>query len=162
MPQFDPSSFPSQIFWLVVTFLLLFLFVRYVASPRMAATLEARRDRIEGDLDRAGALQKEAEEIEAEYEATLAETRAKAREIVRETSEAAKAQAAQAHQALGEKLTADIKAAEARIGEARKEAAARIEDVASEVARAATERLLGAKVSEAEARAAVGNVGGTG
>ena len=54
MPQFDPSTFASQIFWLVIVFGALFWFMTKKAIPRMTQILETRAERIQGDLDRAG------------------------------------------------------------------------------------------------------------
>ena len=61
MPQFDPSSFPSQIFWLVIFFALLYLLMSKVALPRMAAVLDRRHKAIESDLSKATALKHETE-----------------------------------------------------------------------------------------------------
>jgi F-type H+-transporting ATPase subunit b len=56
LPQLDTSSYPSQIFWLAVSFLLLFWLFRTKALPRVGEVLEARQDRIAADLDRATKL----------------------------------------------------------------------------------------------------------
>ena len=42
MPQLDPSTFASQIFWLVVTFVAMSLILWRIALPRISATLESR------------------------------------------------------------------------------------------------------------------------
>ena len=53
MPQFDPSTFPAQIFWLVVSFLALYWLVTKVAVPRVGEVLDQRARVIQEDLDRA-------------------------------------------------------------------------------------------------------------
>ena len=52
-PPFDPSTFPSQILWLAITFGLFYLFLKRVVLPRIGGILEVRRDRIAQDLDQA-------------------------------------------------------------------------------------------------------------
>ena len=56
MPQLDPSTFASQLFWLAVTFGLFLLIVWRVALPKIGRVLEDRRERIERDIARAGEI----------------------------------------------------------------------------------------------------------
>lgn len=151
MPQFDPNFFPSQIFWLFVTFAVLYFALSRVALPRIGAVLEAREQRIANDLDRAAELRAEAEEIMAQYEKGLAEARARAAEITRQ-AEATVAQEMAARQArLNAELTSRIQEAESRIAAAKTAAMANVQSVAAEAARDAVERLLGETVPPAEA-----------
>jgi F-type H+-transporting ATPase subunit b len=151
MPQFDPNFFASQIFWLFVTFAVLYFALSRVALPRIGAVLEAREQRIANDLDRAAELRAEAEEIMAQYEKGLAEARARAAEITRQ-AEAAVAQEMAARQArLNAELTSRVQEAESRIAAAKAAAMANVQSVAAEAARGAVERLLGETVPLAEA-----------
>ena len=159
MPQLNQIyTFPSQIFWLLVTFVLLFLFLRFVALPRIAGVLEARRDQIEGDLDRAGQLKKEADELLAEYEAAIADGRAEAQAVVRKASDEMKDKAQSAQSDLGAKLAQQIKEAEANIDKARGDAMANIQSVSADVVQSVTERLIGMKVDNQTAADAVQSV----
>jgi F-type H+-transporting ATPase subunit b len=152
MPQLNAYTFPSQIFWLIVTFGLLYWLLSTRALPRVGEILEARRDRIEGDLDRAANLRAEAEEALARYEAVLAEAQGKAQAQMRELHERLLADAAKRQAALDAELGQKLKAAEERIAAARERALDEIRDVAAEVAQAATSRLVGVEVSKDEAR----------
>ena len=60
MPQLDFATFPTQIFWLCITFLLLYLVMWKVVIPRISGVLEERQSRVENDLERAEQLQLEA------------------------------------------------------------------------------------------------------
>jgi len=53
MPQFDISWFPSQIFWLVVTFAIFYFVLSNFVLPQLGAAIEGRASKIEGDLARA-------------------------------------------------------------------------------------------------------------
>jgi F-type H+-transporting ATPase subunit b len=156
MPQLQQiGTFPSQVFWLVVTFVALFLILRYAAIPKITRVLEQRRERIDGDLERAASLQQEAEATLAEYEAAPANGRAKAQEAIRQTSDAMAAKAAADHAALGERLAKEVREAEARIESVRDAAIADIRSVSADVAQTAVERLAGLKVDKKSADAAV-------
>lgn len=155
MPQFDPAFFPTQIFWLAVAFLALYyVMVRY-ALPRVSEVLETRRSYIEHDLEAAERLKSEAEAALTEYEKMMATARTEAQTILRGTAEELAAEIARRHGALADKLAAQTKTAEARIAGAKQEALADIKTVAAQAAMLATEKLVGAAVDEAKARAAV-------
>ena len=56
MPQFDTSTWPGQIFWLLVSFAVFYTLVARVFAPRIRGALDARRARIEGDMAEARRL----------------------------------------------------------------------------------------------------------
>lgn len=87
MPQLDPHSYASQLFWLSVFFILTFLFLRFVGLPRVTAIIDMRASKIDGDINAAEILRTQAEAAEASYESMIAAARADARRIVAETQE---------------------------------------------------------------------------
>lgn len=155
MPQLDPSSYPSQLFWLAVTFIPLFIILWKAALPKIGAALEARRAHIEADLDAAARLKDDASKALAEYEEALASAHEKARGELRKVADEMAAEAAKRHAELGAKLATQVKGAEARIAAAKDAALANIRTVASETAAAAAERLIGIDVEETAAEKAV-------
>ena len=68
VPQLEVWTFPSQIFWLLITFSTLYYLLSRKALPRVSEILEARQDRIAADLDQAQRLRREAESALATYE----------------------------------------------------------------------------------------------
>ncbi len=154
MPQFDLSQFPGQIFWLGVTFLVLYWVMSKIALPRIGEVLDARANRIGADLDRAASLKAEADQTRATYEKTLGESRAKAQEVGRATEAALAKEAAERQAVLGSALAARVREAENRIAAAKTTAMANLAGVAAEAAMLAVERASGLKVSSAEADAA--------
>ena len=56
-PPFDKQNFPSQLFWLALTFIALYLLMSRIALPRISSILDARRQRIESDLAEAQRIQ---------------------------------------------------------------------------------------------------------
>ncbi|MEC8291305.1 MAG: hypothetical protein VXZ78_04375, partial [Pseudomonadota bacterium] len=71
MPQLDPTSFPSQLFWLAVCFGTMLLVLSVFVLPRITRTLTARQGQIEGDLQAAEKLRADAEAALAAYDAAL-------------------------------------------------------------------------------------------
>lgn len=148
MPQLDPSSFASQLFWLVVTFAALYYVMARHIVPRIHTVLENRQQRIEYDLDRAASLKVEAEEARESYEAALADARGQAQTMLAEVGEAIRITSEEKHKELEEILTEKISESERLINEARRKADKDLEPTAAEVAVSLTEKLLGTKVDK--------------
>lgn len=155
MPQLDPSTFASQIFWLAVTFILFFLIAWRVALPKIGRVLEDRRERIERDVSRAVELRNEAEGVLAEYEKLSAEGRASAQVVIREANELASAEAAAEHEKLGTRLASEVAQAERRIDQARTSALEGIAELSAEIAQSAAEKLIGVEITTTVAKNAV-------
>ncbi|MFA6019521.1 MAG: F0F1 ATP synthase subunit B' [Rhodospirillales bacterium] len=161
MPQLNIAMFPTQLFWLAVCFVALYLLVNYVIVPRVGTVLDERQKRIDDNLERAGTLKAEAEQAIAVYEKALAEARAKAQETLREKAAAMQAEAESRTRALSEKLSADIKAGEAKVLAAREAAIEGVRQLAAEVAGDLAARLTGGAVEAAKAKTAVDGVMGS-
>lgn len=82
MPQLDFSTFPNQIFWLVVTIVVIYLILQRVALPRIASVLADRSASIQRDLDKAEDYKRASEEAEEAYNKALADARSEAQDIV--------------------------------------------------------------------------------
>ena len=108
MPQLDVTTYASQLFWLLLTFVPLYLVITKVALPRIGEVLEARQDKIDDDLKKAAARKEEAEAVMSEYEALQADAHAKAQALLRETQEAMKAEAAASKAFTGGGVSADL------------------------------------------------------
>lgn len=155
MPQLDPAGFAPQIFWLVVTFVILFLVMQFVAAPRMGRVIDARRQQLDGDLGRAAALKVEAEGVLAAYEKALADARVEAQTTLRQTAEKMAAEAAEQQRRLAAALAEQVAAAEHRIAAGKEAALADIRGVAADIGQAVVEKLTGAPPSADRMVAAV-------
>lgn len=158
LPQLDAKTFPSQIFWLIVSFLALYWLLSRKALPRVGDILEARQARISADLDRAAQLRHEAEEALRKHEAVVAEAQARAAAQIKETQDRLAAEAAKRQAEVDADLNAKLAEAEGRIGAAKDKALAEIRGVAAEVASAAVRRLAGIEVAAADVEATVASI----
>ncbi|MBM3502868.1 MAG: F0F1 ATP synthase subunit B' [Alphaproteobacteria bacterium] len=143
MPQLDITTFTAQIFWLVVTFVVLYLVLARRLLPRIGEVIESRAKRIAEDIEQAEKLKAESEAAIKTYEAALAGARANAQTVIGEAKAAATAESAKALAALEARLDADASAAEARIRAARERAKDELASVAGEAASAIAKRLIG-------------------
>ncbi|MGD1878005.1 MAG: F0F1 ATP synthase subunit B' [Kiloniellaceae bacterium] len=161
MPQLDPSVWPTQLFWLAITFGALYLIIWRIALPRIADVLEARQRKLDDDLKKATALKEEAETILAEYEKMRADAQASAHAVLQKAQNEMKAEAERQSHEVAAKLSQQTEEAEARIATAKSAALASLEGTVNEVVAAATEKLIGVKAGEQEIARAVGTVMGS-
>lgn len=155
MPQLDFTTFPSQIFWLLVALTALYFILTRLALPRIVGAIEERHDAIEDDLDRASEFRRRAEQAEAAYEKALAEAKARAQEIAAQARAETQAELDKAIAKADAEIAARTAESETRIAEIRDSAMASVEAVASEVAGALVESFLPGEAADADARAAV-------
>ncbi|GEO80689.1 F0F1 ATP synthase subunit B family protein [Pararhodospirillum oryzae] len=143
MPQFDFSTFPSQILWLVITIFALYLVMTRMAIPRLAEVLDQRQKMMDDDLEQAERLKSQTEAAIAAYETALAEARAKAHAEIRAVTEAADRATAERTAEVNARLAVQIKDGETRIVKARDAALANVREVAATVAQGIVSRLAG-------------------
>jgi F-type H+-transporting ATPase subunit b len=157
MPQIDQISeiFASQLFWLVVTFGLVYLVVGRGMLPKIEATVDARDKQIAGDLAAAEAARRTAEEIEESNRLRAEANRAEALKVTQAAKDAAAREAEQKVKAADAQTETKVAAAEARIREATTAAMGDIENVAAEAAQEMVARLTGKAVSRDQADNAV-------
>lgn len=155
LPQLNPATFPTQLFWGAVAFVTLYLLMSRVALPRVAAVIEERGERIGEDLDKAAQLNAEAETAQAQYEKALADARTDAQAMLRDM-EASLAQAnADAQASVAAEIAAQADAAETRIAAAKQTALQDLRTVAIEVAQSVTGRLTGGEADRSRIETAV-------
>ena len=63
MPQFNAKSFNSQLFWLIITFTILYLAITYFILPRIRENIRLRKNKIANDIERAKSIKVEVENM---------------------------------------------------------------------------------------------------
>jgi F-type H+-transporting ATPase subunit b len=149
------DTFASQLVSLALIFALLYLLMSRIALPRIGAIMDARRQRIEGDVAEANRLKEESDAAIAAYEKSLAEARGRAQGLANQTREKYAAEAAAARKALDETLNARIAQSERIIAGRREAAMANVQGIAVEAAAAIVERLIGTTPAGADVASAV-------
>lgn len=155
LPQFDLAQWPGQIVWMLVIFGVLYFVFSRVFLPAVSNTIDAREDKISGDIgDARGARDAARADLEAAA-GEMAVARARAQKLAMDAQAEAKA-AAVARQAVEEaKMAETLAIAEARIAAARSEAMGHVRTIAVETAQAMIHRLTGAEASSAEVERAI-------
>ena len=156
-PPFDTTTFPSQFFWLAVTFAFLFTVLWRVAGPRINGAITNRRGAINGAIAEAGKARTDAEAAQSAYETALATARARANALAEDTRSKLNAEIAKAKAEADAKAHDAMAAADVRIAQTRENAKAAVSAAARDAAIAIVERPTGDKVSADDAARALEN-----
>jgi F-type H+-transporting ATPase subunit b len=157
-PPFDSQSFASQLLWLVICFVALYLLMSKLALPRIGAIFEERQKRIAGDLAQAERLKGESDAAIAAYEKALADARRRAQELANEARQKQAAEAEARRKVIDQEIGVRIAEAEKAITATKAAAMTNVRTVAAEAAAAIVERLIGTTPSSQEVADAVADV----
>jgi F-type H+-transporting ATPase subunit b len=154
MPQLDFSTWPNQIFWLLVTLVAIYLLLTRIALPRIGAVLADRKGAITNDLAAAEELKQKALKAEKAYNDALAQARADAAKIVAEARAGIQKDLDAALAKADAQIAAKSAESEGRITEIREGALAAVTEVAKDTAREIV-AALGGKADARSVAAAV-------
>jgi F-type H+-transporting ATPase subunit b len=154
-PPFESQHFPSQLLWLVLTFLVLYALMSRIALPRIGSIFAERSRRIADDLKAAQSFKERSDAANAAYQKALADARTRAQGIASATRERQAAEAEAANKRLEAQLHEKLAAAEQSIAATRTAAMQNVGSIAAETATAIVERLIGRAPAEREVAAAV-------
>src|ERR1017187_2717560 len=118
-PPFQKDTYASQLVSVVIAFVALYLIVSRVALPRVGGLLDARQNKIEGDLAAAQKLKDESDGALKAYETELASARSRAQAIGNETREKLNAAAEAERKTLEDRLALKLAEAEKTIASTR-------------------------------------------
>lgn len=148
MPQLDFSTFANQIFWLLVTLVVIYFVLTKIALPRIEGILQSRQTRITNYLTTAEEMKLKAVEAEAAYNQALADARLEANKIVAEARAEIQAEVDAAAAKADAEISAKAAESEAAIAEIRAGAV----DSVKAVAKDAAKEILGAMGHKADAK----------
>lgn len=157
-PPFQSETFASQLVWLALFFVLLYLLMSRIGLPRVRGILEERQSRIAADLAQAQRWKEESDAALAAYEKSLADARARAQGIANEMRDKLNAEAERSRKALEAGLNAKLAEAERTISATKQAAMANVRGIATDAAQAIVERLIGIAPPAPSVTAAVDDV----
>jgi F-type H+-transporting ATPase subunit b len=154
-PPFQAEHFPSQLLWLSVSFVLLYVLMSKIALPRIGAIMAERSKLIGDDLAAAERLKEQSNAAHAAYEKSLADARGRAQSIASSTREKQAAEAEAAQKSLEAQLHERLVTAEQSITTTRTAAMGNVRGIAADTASAIVERLIGQAPADHEITAAL-------
>jgi F-type H+-transporting ATPase subunit b len=156
MPQLCGDWIGNQVFWLIITLVVIYFVLARIALPRIASVLAERQGTISNDIAAAEDLKRKAEDAEKAYEQALADARAEAQAIAQKARDEIKGELDDALAKADAEISAKAAESEKAIAEIRASAMENVETVAKDTA-AAIVAALGGKADDAKITSAVAN-----
>jgi F-type H+-transporting ATPase subunit b len=158
LPQFNPATWPSQIFWLAISFFILYVVFSRIVLPAIGGTIAARTGKIEGDIATAEALSAQADAMRQHYEAELQSASASSAAQIKQIEDEAKARIDHALADFRDHSQREIAAADLRLEASKAKAMQDMQKIAAEAAVVAAEKIAGVRADAAEAQRIVGSL----
>jgi F-type H+-transporting ATPase subunit b len=155
LPQFDATWFPSQLFWLAVTFFLMYRFFARVALPRIADTIASRAAQVSGDIQSAENLADQAKSVRIAYERDMNRAKEKAGDAVRDVDQKIKLKMADLLYAYRTKMTMETTRAMDDLGREKERLLDDMRHIAADITARTTSDILGVSVDADTAARAV-------
>ncbi len=141
MPQLDPTWFASQLFWLFVTFIVLYVVLSKIILPPLMGVMAQRKHTVDSDLSTAQGLKTQAEEARELYERTLAEARARSQQLLADAMLEHKQRAETAGKELDRQIVLKLSNAEKQINTKKQELMDALTPTATELTKVIVEKL---------------------
>ena len=150
MPQLDPTWYASQSFWMLVTFCAMFLMMWRFVMPAMRATVDARRSKIENDLQKTEELKNEASRLLKELNEAQENVKKETQSLFAQAQAQAQTLTQQMEAEFNTRLTTHIAEKEKALDTAKKEALQDIARISGDLAGQIIKKTAGITVSAEE------------
>ena len=155
MPQLNPEFWISQIFWLTLTFGILYIVLSKLILPKISDNLESRKSQILENIEAAEKQRENSEEKLKEYEEIVSKSKMEAKNIFNQAREKALKDISAKKDVLDKQIDDEIGKAEQEIKELQKSAPDKINKIAIETSSELIQKLIGAEVNNSSISAIV-------
>ena len=155
MPQLNPEFWVSQIFWLVITFGILYVVLSKLILPKISANLESRKSQISDNIEAADRQREESEKKLNEYDLIITKSKTEAKNIFNQAREKALKDINVKRDILDKQIEDEIKRVEDEINLLRKDAPLKINKIAIETSDELVQKLIGAEINNSSISAIV-------
>jgi F-type H+-transporting ATPase subunit b len=155
MPQLNPEFWVSQIFWLIITFGILYVVLSKLILPKISANLETRKSQILENIEAAEKQREESEQKIEEYEKIVQSSKNEAKNYFKQAREKVLKDIGVKKEVLEKELDEEVNKAEIEIKTFRDNAPEKIKKIAVETSSDLLQELIGAEVNSSSISAIV-------
>ena len=155
MPQLNPEFWISQIFWLTLTFGILYIVLSKLILPKVSANLELRKSQIQDNIEAAEKQRKDSESKLKEYDDIIFKSKLEAKNIFKDSREKVIKDINNKKETLENQINEEIKKAEKEIEGVKKSAPEKINKIAIEASSELVKKLIGAEINNSSISAIV-------
>ena len=158
MPQLDPEFWFSQIFWLVITFGILYLVLSKIILPKISNNLETRKSQILENLELAEKQRNESETKLKEFDNIILKSKIEAKNLFNESRKKLTDDINSKKRKLEEEIDKEVKIVETEIEELKKKSPEKINKIAIETSADLINQLIGVNVNNSSITAIVSDI----
>ena len=158
MPQLNPEFWVSQIFWLTLTFGILYIILSKLILPKISANLELRKSQIQENIEAAEKQKKSSDAKLREYDNIILKSKLQAKNIFKDAREKVIKDINSKKETLEKQIDEEIKKAEQEIEVLRKNAPEKISKIAIETSAQLVKKLIGAEINNSSISAIVNDL----
>tara|TARA_Y100000817_G_scaffold295722_1_gene270700 strand:+ start:231 stop:821 length:591 start_codon:yes stop_codon:yes gene_type:complete len=155
MPQLNPEFWISQIFWLTLSFGILYIVLSKLILPKISANLESRKSLIQENIEAAELQRKNSETKLKDYENIVSKSKIEASNILNEARKKALKDISSKREILDKQIDDEIKKAEQEIDTLKKSAPAKINKIAIETSSELIKKIIGTEINNSSISAIV-------
>ena len=155
MPQLNPEFWISQIFWLTLTFGILYVVLAKLILPKISANLELRKSQIQENIEAAEKQRENSESKLKEYDNIIFKSKLEAQNILKAAREKLIKEINSKKENLDKQIDEEIKKAENEINILKKSAPEKINKIAIDTSSELIKKLIGAEVNNSSISAIV-------
>ena len=155
MPQLNPEFWISQIFWLTLSFGILYIVLSKLILPKISANLESRKSLIQENIEAAELQRKDSETKLKDYENIVSKSKIEASNILNEARKKALKDISSKREILDKQIDDEIKKAEQEIDTLKKSAPAKINKIAIETSSELIKKIIGTEINNSSLSAIV-------
>ena len=155
MPQLNPEFWISQIFWLTLTFGILYIILSKLILPKISDNLESRKSQILENIEAAEKQRENSEKKLREYEEIVSKNKMEAKSIFNQARDKALKDISAKKEVLDKQIDDEVGKAEQEIKVLQSGAAEKINKIAIETSSELIQKLIGAEVNNSSISAIV-------
>ena len=155
MPQLDPEFWISQIFWLVLTFGVLYIVLSKLILPKISANLELRKSQIQENIEAAEKQRESSEAKLKEFDGIILKSKIEEKNIFKDAREKVIKNINSKKEILDKQIDDEIKKAEIEIDTLKQSAPEKINEIAVVTSTEILKKLIGAEVNNSSISAIV-------
>ena len=155
MPQLNPEFWISQIFWLTLTFGILYVILSKLILPKISANLELRKSLIQENIEAAEKHRESSESKIKEYENIIQKSKLDGKNIFKDARDKVFKDINSKKEILDKQIDGEIKKVEQEIEALKKSAPEKINKIAIETSSELVKKLIGAEVNNSSISAIV-------
>ena len=158
MPQLNPEYWVSQIFWLIIIFVSLYVVLSKLILPKISENLETRKSQILDNLDQAEKFKERTEKKIKEYEKILNETKNEAKVIMTESKKLVNQSIRKKKDHLEKEIKKEVQKAEEEIKLFKKNSISNINKIAIETSSNIVKSIINIDLNKSNASAIVEDI----